>query len=438
MQPNPTALIWWKITISSSQLTIPLSTAQTLRYGLLAAPLALVGLPLYVYLPSLFAQSTGLGLVTIGSILLAARALEALADPWIGRWIQTLHRQRASALPTYVAVIAALMALCVSLTLQSGTWLTVFNTPSSKAAALAACVALAYMAYSWLTIAHHTLGTSIIAAGTPATQLYSTREALALGGVLLGSILPLLMGWAGYGWITAALLGLGVWVLHPQWRLLTAQSEHAKHAKFSIWRDRFLTRSWIAFLISNISGSLPATLLGFYVADVLGLGADAAPKYLAVYFVFAALGFAAWPKLALRFGAMRVWALAMAANGVVFAGAAFLSSDLTQVAWLYGIVCASTGLLLGGELMLPQSIVASHLAKINQVQAAGAVFGWWTFAQKTALALAAGVGLWGLAWLGYVPNNTASAAPLVWLYCIIPCLLKLLAAGLTLTIKDNP
>ncbi len=128
----------------------------------------------------------------------------------------------------------------------------------------------------------------------------------------------------------------------------------------------------------------------------------------------------------------------MAANGVVFAGAAFLSSELAHVAWLYGIVCASTGLLLGGELMLPQSIVASHLAKINQVQAAGAVFGWWTFAQKTALALAAGVGLWGLAWLGYVPNNAASAAPLVWLYCIIPCLLKLLAAGLTLTIKENP
>jgi glycoside/pentoside/hexuronide:cation symporter, GPH family len=416
-------------------MSASLSTAQTLRYGLLAAPLALVGLPLYVYLPSLFAKSTGLGLVTIGSILLGARALEALADPWIGRAIAALHRAKAGAMPVYVAVIAAVMAVCVGLTLQSSAWLIAFDTPITKATALAACVALAYIAYSWLTIAHHTLGTSIIAAGTPATRLYSMREALALGGVLLGSLLPLVMGWAAYGWVTAALLGLGVWLLQPQWRLLPTQVGEGTSKGFTLWQDAFLLRSWVAFFISNISGSLPATLLGFYVADVLGLGAEAAPKYLAVYFVFAALGFAAWPKLAARYGAVRVWAGAMAANGVIFAAAALLSSSTPQVAWLYGAVCACTGLLLGGELMLPQAVAASRLAALGQAQAAGAVFGWWTFAQKTALALAAGVGLWGLAWLGYLTNVAATAAPLVWLYCIIPCVLKLLAAGLALTIK---
>jgi glycoside/pentoside/hexuronide:cation symporter, GPH family len=415
----------------------PLTIQHILRYGLLAAPLALVGLPLYVYLPSLFAQSTGLGLVTIGSILLGARALEAMADPWIGRWLMALHRDKPRALPVYVGIIAGVMALCVGLTLQSGAWLMVFDTPFYKAIALAFCVAVAYMAYSWLTIAHHMLGTSIIAGGSPATQLYSAREALALGGVLLGSILPLIMGWAAYGWVTAALLGVGVWMLHGQWRWLVAPSAEGVSQGFSIWSDAYLKRSWIAFFISNISGSLPATLLGFYVADVLGLGLDSAPKFLAVYFVFAALGFAAWPKLAARFGAVRVWAFAMAANGLVFAAAAFLSASTPYVAWLYGAVCASTGLLLGGELMLPQAIVASRLAVIGQAQAAGGVFGWWTFAQKTALALAAGVGLWGLAWLGYVPNQAATAAPLVWLYCIIPCALKLLAAALSLTIKDN-
>jgi glycoside/pentoside/hexuronide:cation symporter, GPH family len=419
-------------------MSAPLSTTQTLRYGLLAAPLALVGLPLYVYLPSLFAQSTGLGLVTIGSILLGARALEALADPWIGRAIAALQRSHATALPATVAWIAVLMALCVGLTLQSNAWLMVFSTPTAKASALAVCVALAYMGYSGLTIAHHTLGTSIIAAGTPATQLYSTREALALGGVLLGSLLPLVMGWAGYGWVTALLLAIGVWLLREQWALLAVRDHALPLSPFSLWGDTFLQRSWVAFFISNVAGSLPATLLGFYVADVLGLGADAAPKYLAVYFVFAALGFAAWPQLALRFGAVRVWASAMAANSAVFAAAALLTSDQTNVAWLYGLVCACTGLLLGGELMLPQSIVATHLATIGQAHAAGAVFGWWTMAQKASLALAAGVGLWGLAWLGYVPKQAATAAPLVWLYCIVPCVLKLLAASLVWHSPSSP
>jgi glycoside/pentoside/hexuronide:cation symporter, GPH family len=411
-------------------MTASLTTSQTLRFGLLAAPLALVGLPLYVYLPTLFAQSTGLDLITIGSILLAARALEAVADPWIGRWISALHQRNAGWLPVYVILIATLMAACVGLTLTSSAWLSIWSTPVSQAIVLASCVALAYMAYSWLTIAHHTLGTAIIARGTLATRLFSTREAWALGGVLLGSLLPLFIGWPGYATTTALLLALGVFLLRGQWAWLNTPSPTALAGPFSLWQDAFLRRTWVAFFISNLSGSLPATLLGFYVVDVLGMASDAASSYLAVYFVFAALGFAAWPTLAKRYGAVRVWAFAMLANGVVFAGAAGLSSDLINVRWLYGIVCASTGLLLGAELMLPQAIVAKHLASIGQTQAAGAVFGWWTMAQKTALALAAGVGLWGLAALGYVPNRAATAAPLIWLYCIVPCVLKLIAAGL--------
>ncbi len=419
------------------------STPSRWRYGALAAPLALVGLPLYVYLPSLFAQFTGLGLATIGTILLAARALEAVADPFLGRAIQHTQQTNPQRLPHYAAAVALLMAVCVLAALQAGAWLGGFVSANAKAAALTACVAAAYVAYSWLTVAHHAVGAAIVARGTRAESLYATREALALAGVLLGSVLPLVMGWAAYGWATAVLLALGIWALRPLWVLL--QFEHAPVAqgeRLSVWQDRALRRTWLAFFISNVSGSLPATLLGFFVADVLGLGLDAAPRYLAVYFVAAALGFAAWPKLALRYGTARVWAGAMLANGAIFAGAAFLSAGVPLVAWWYGAVCFATGLLLGAELMLPQSWVASHLAAKGQAQQAGSVFGWWTFAQKTALALAAGVGLWGLAWLGYVPSTVSTpasgAAPLVWLYCIVPCVLKIAAAALALTVHSPP
>jgi Na+/melibiose symporter-like transporter len=316
-------------------------------------------------------------------------------------------------------------------------------------AALTTSVALAYLAYSWLTVAHHAVGTAVVAQGTRAESLYSVREALALGGVLLGSVLPLVAGWVTYGWATAALLGLGLWLLAPHWAVLRAAPSEPEDASpqknaqlFSLWQDRRLRRTWTAFFISNVSGSLPATLLGFFVADVLGLGLDAAPRYLAIYFVAAALGFAAWPKLAARYGTARVWAAAMLANGAIFAGAAFLNAGVPMVAWWYGAVCFGTGLLLGAELMLPQSWVASHLAATGQAQQAGSVFGWWTFAQKTALALAAGVGLWGLAWLGYVPSTVSTPAsgaqPLVWLYCVVPCALKIVAAALAFNLdKDS-
>ena len=426
----------------------PAARWPALRYGALAAPLALVGLPLYVYLPSLFAQFTGLSLVAIGTVLLAARALEAVADPFLGRAIERTQVAQPQRLPRYAVGVAALMALCVLAVLQAGAWLGLFADTRAKVVALTSCVALAYLAYSWLTVAHHAVGAAIVAQGTRAESLYSTREALALAGVLLGSVLPLVMGWAAYGWVTAAMLALGLWALAPLWAVLrvttatVATAVTAHTARFGLWQDRYLRRTWWAFFISNVSGSLPATLLGFFVADVLGLGLDAAPRYLAIYFLAAALGFAAWPKLALRWGTARVWAAAMLANGAIFAGAAFLSADLAQVAWWYGAVCFATGLLLGAELMLPQSLVASHLARIAQSQAAGSVFGWWTFAQKTALALAAGVGLWGLAWLGYAPSTLSTpavgAAPLVWLYCIVPCLLKIAAAALAWPLHHTP
>jgi len=56
-----------------------------LHYGALGLPLAFVALPLYVHLPAHYATRFGLSLASLGALLLAARALDAVVDPWIGR-----------------------------------------------------------------------------------------------------------------------------------------------------------------------------------------------------------------------------------------------------------------------------------------------------------------------------------------------------------------
>ena len=56
-----------------------------LRYGLLGLPLAFLALPLYVSLPAYYAREHGLALASLGALLLAARAADALLDPLIGR-----------------------------------------------------------------------------------------------------------------------------------------------------------------------------------------------------------------------------------------------------------------------------------------------------------------------------------------------------------------
>ena len=55
-------------------------------YGALCLPLAFVALPLYVVLPNHYASVFGVPLALLGAVLLAARLLDAVADPLIGRW----------------------------------------------------------------------------------------------------------------------------------------------------------------------------------------------------------------------------------------------------------------------------------------------------------------------------------------------------------------
>ena len=74
----------------------PLPRGLLLAYGQLGLPLAVLALPLYVLLPAFYADSLGLGLATVGTVLLAARiwdvmepAEQAQYERW-GREIYTM------------------------------------------------------------------------------------------------------------------------------------------------------------------------------------------------------------------------------------------------------------------------------------------------------------------------------------------------------------
>jgi len=57
---------------------------QVIYYGLPGLPLAMLGLPLFIYLPSFYNQELGLSLSIVGFVLLLARSLDVITDPLIG------------------------------------------------------------------------------------------------------------------------------------------------------------------------------------------------------------------------------------------------------------------------------------------------------------------------------------------------------------------
>jgi glycoside/pentoside/hexuronide:cation symporter, GPH family len=130
----------------------------------------------------------------------------------------------------------------------------------------------------------------------------------------------------------------------------------------------------------------------------------------------------------------RTWLLGMVLAIATFAGATQLGAGDTAA---FVVVCALSGIALGSDLAIPSALLAGLIAQAGDGgRAEGAYFGWWNFATKLNLALAAGLSLPLLAWLGYAPGTQEPAAlgVLTIAYCVLPCALKALAATLLYTL----
>jgi Na+/melibiose symporter-like transporter len=82
---------------------------------------------------------------------------------------------------------------------------------------------------------------------------------------------------------------------------------------------------------------------------------------------------------------------------------------------------------------MPGALLARLIAGHGDLgRAQGAYFGWWGFATKLNLALAAGLALPLLGLTGYAPGVREPQAlqALTAAYCLLPCVLKCAAAGL--------
>jgi Na+/melibiose symporter-like transporter len=122
---------------------------------------------------------------------------------------------------------------------------------------------------------------------------------------------------------------------------------------------------------------------------------------------------------------------------VTFAWAALLGAGDGAA---YTAVCVASGVALGADLALPGALLAGVIQRAGHGQRLeGAYFGWWNFATKLNLALAAGIALPLLGAFGYSPGSRTPGAlqALTVAYCLLPCVLKMAAAGLLWTFESN-
>ena len=402
-----------------------------LRYGALGLPLAFVALPLYVVLPNHYASTFGIPLATLGALLLAARGLDAVADPWIGRLVDRWFSGSPRALLTVAATAALVLAL--------GFRGLFFPAVAQRSALLVWCavlLAVTYLSYSVLSVLHQAWGARLGGDEAQRARIVSWREGLALVGVLVASVLPAVAGLSVASGVFALTLGLGCWALSQAPRPVIRPPEDAHAPQVRPLATAGFRRLLAVYLANGVASAVPATLVLFFIRDRLQAQAYE-PLFLASYFAAGAVSMPLWLRAVERLGLTRAWGVGMGLAIVTFAWAALLGAgDVTA----YTAVCVASGVALGADLALPSALLAGVIQRAGHGQRLeGAYFGWWNFATKLNLALAAGIALPLLGAFGYSPGSRSPQAlqALTAAYCLLPCALKVLAAGLLWTLLLN-
>lgn len=395
------------------------------RYGLLGLPLAFVALPLYVFVPNHYARAFGVPLAALGLVLLGARLFDAFIDPLIGRWVDRLFARSTGSVLAFAAAAALVLALGFALLL-----LPPVREPSTALAWAAAALAITYAGYSALSVAHQSWGAMLGGDEAQRSRIVAWREGLGLAGVLLAAVAPIALGLPATVAVFIALLAAGCWAWSASRRPDAMPALHGA-ASGSLWlpfsRPAF-RRLLAVFMLNGIASAVPATLVLFFVQDRLRAPGSIEPAFLGTYFLCAALSIPLWLGAVKRFGLARTWMAGMLLAIAAF-GWAFQLGAGDVVPFL--AVCAVSGIALGTDLALPGALLAGVIADAgDRGRHEGAYFGWWNFATKLNLALAAGLALPLLELAGYSPGARSDQAlqALTLAYCVLPCALKLAAA----------
>lgn len=461
-------------------------------YGAPALPLAMVGLPMAVYLPAVYADAEGFGLslAFVGLVLVLARIFDGITDPVIGflsdrmrtRW----GRRKPWVLlgtPIYIFGICMLFIPPIEFSEVNFLGMT-FNSGYPW---MLIMLIIVYVGATIKDVPYSAWGAELSPKYNERTLVTSWREGFSVTGSLLGAFTPAIIFFFGYTKPTDAVFFLSiaiavimpVFIMNcvasvPEFKIEERKKEHIplKESFKYVWKNDPYRRLVVAFLLSNIGAAMTNTLSFFFVKHVL-LAGDLYGFYLAPYFVSQIIAIPLWFKLSRRIGKHRatmaaigwyslwscfipliaiapmVWFDAFQIHNLL----SFLPEDAynAAVAYFEGIptgkflffilVMCLKGSAIGALSALPYAMAADVVdldATMTGKRQGGAYFSIWLMTRKLAYALGLFVGtslvvFWGFDSLADPLNTTNTPFALLMLgvtYSVIPAAFKFMAMPL--------
>ncbi|TQV75854.1 MFS transporter [Denitrobaculum tricleocarpae] len=434
------------VTPSSSPTLEKLPLGIMAGYGFLAFPLAATVLSLQVFLPTYYAQATGLSLTMIGGVLLIARLWDTITDPIVG-YLSEKTPARLGRRRLWVLIGSPLIALSV--------WM-LFQPPENPSAFyLLGWAILIYLAGTAVVVPTYAWGAELSPDYHERSRISGTRVLFGLLGSLAALTLPLVLGMdagttaandapageaaenlgailQGNSVMIVVTLALAVAVCC----LFVPDNGKSKLptgsilASFSLFKEAPPVRKlMVSYLLNGIANALPATLFLLFATHVLG-AADQAGFLLVVYFGVCALSVPVWVVASKRWSKHGAWRIAMTTACLAFVWVPFLGTGDTTA---FLVIVVITGIAAGADLALPAALQADLVdwdEDKTGYRRAGIFFAVWGTASKLTFAIAIGLAfpLLDLAGFSATGENTAvGLLVLSLLYGGLPVALKISA-----------
>lgn len=407
--------------------TKDLPKSQIFYFSFLALPLAFVGIPIYLNISDFYARKFGFNLALIGVLLIFIRAIDALQDPFIGYFSDSLSQRKFS----HKKIIY------LSSSILSVAFFLVFNPPALLGQGLSILwfvfsLILTYTCFNFTVINFESLAAIIASSDRQRIALNSTKEMFGLIGMIFAFLLPGVLIYflqAAQDQVYRA-LSLVFIVLVPIatfgfFRKVKIENHKIHRAEkirlFEALKDKKFLAFLGIFLLNGIAVSLPAANLNFYVRDVLQSEKNLG-WFLSLYFLSACCFIPLWKYVATRFGMIRSWIFSICGSVATFCFAYFLTANNADYFYL---VCLFSGACLGADLIMPPAILAKIIS--DKKEKASSYFSWWNLTTKISLMLAASSSLIFLGLAGYKPGiiSATAATSIPFFYALLPCILKL-------------
>tara|TARA_R110000868_G_scaffold10226_10_gene50122 strand:- start:12079 stop:13491 length:1413 start_codon:yes stop_codon:yes gene_type:complete len=427
-----------------------LSKWQILGFGQLVIPMAVIGLPIAVYIPAFYSGTLGLNLAMVGVILTLARLSDVVTDPIVGILSDRTHTRIGRRRPWIIVGVFVMMLSSVML----------FMPPEHVSNLyLFSWIAAIYLGYTLIEIPYGAWGAELSHDYAERNRITGSRNIFLLIGLLIAISVPIVAGsmvggaeeankgaatrgaMSVLGWLTAGLLPICLLIILRTVRepavATTTEVNFFKGMRI-VMRNGPLRIVLIATLVGALAGSINVGVAIFFFEHVAELGKNSSILIFAL-FLAGVVGSPFWVRIGSAMGKHRGIGIAGFSSLAAFA---FVPVVIYVVKPAYPdavfpamlVITLIQGFTLGASPILGQSILADvcdlDMIKSGE-QRTAFLFSFLAMVKKIFEAIGVGIALPVLAWSGFNPqsatNSDFSLFTVTAMYCLVPLALWIIS-----------